>query len=120
MTYTTERYIAALTAADEHRLQVETRSYSGEELRQQLDERRKALAEAHRAVGGMTWQPIDMSPRDGTHVLAWGPFSGGPHVVYFGDGQKRPEVWHVAWGSSEVWNDEKFTHWQPLPEPPNA
>ena len=53
MTYTTERYIAALQAADEHRLQVETRPYNGEELRQQLDERRRALAEAHRKVAEM-------------------------------------------------------------------
>lgn len=108
MTYTTERYIAALTAADEHRLQVETRSYNGEELRQQLDERRKALAEAHRVVGGMAWQPIDTAPC--FDVLALVCWRDGNVTVEDLDHDSDP-----AW-----WAERGATHWMRRPEPPNA
>lgn len=44
------RYAASLALADDHRLSVETRSYSGDELRKQTVERKQALVQAHRSV----------------------------------------------------------------------
>jgi len=67
----------------------------------------------------MTWQPIESAPKDGTSVLAfWGQDSA---LDLFGV---------IYWGCEEgcgepIWleNDKAVgppTHWQPLPEPPEA
>ena len=45
-----ERFVSALERADQHRLDVETRSFSGEKLKTETERRKRALAEAHRRV----------------------------------------------------------------------
>lgn len=47
---TIDRYTSALERADQHRLDVETRSYSGEKLKAETERRKTALIEAHRRV----------------------------------------------------------------------
>jgi len=57
------------------------------------------------------WQPIETAPTDGTPVDLW-----------HRDGFRITEVW---WDSEdECWthygSDSNFSHWMPLPEPPEA
>lgn len=47
---TVSRYTSALERADQHRLDVETRSFSGEKLKAETERRKNALVEAHRRV----------------------------------------------------------------------
>lgn len=52
------------------------------------------------------WQPIETAPRDGTWVLCWGP-----------------DCEHgIAWfPPNPCWAEyPEYTHWMPLPEPPEA
>lgn len=67
----------------------------------------------------MTWHPIETAPTDGTRILAW-PCS---HV----DGEVVASVeWKNGWGwfvsPTDAYEfeplDQRLTHWQPLPEPP--
>ena len=70
----------------------------------------------------MEWQPIETAPKDGTLFLACNvnPAHQISCVIYwdFGapamniDGSWRTSM-HDAIG-------ERFTHWMPLPEPPQA
>lgn len=79
----------------------------------------------------MTWQPIDTAPKDGTDVLLWRPGFGaldGWIVI----GSYREDENLSEWGKLWLENDYnefstgyastpiKATHWQPLPEPPEA
>ena len=57
------RYAASFALADDHRLSVETRSYSGDELKRQTVERIRALAAAHREQATvLTAQEMAMRP----------------------------------------------------------
>lgn len=87
---------------------------------------RKKLADAGRQSIACThgWRPIETAPKDGTMILAW--MSGGaesrPHyslIHWFDFG------WGGSWtitlpglGSDPGYEDSAFTHWQPLPKPP--
>lgn len=69
----------------------------------------------------MDWQPIDTAPKDGSLFLACNidPAVKNPSVIYweFGSG---------PFGIAPHWRDSthhsvgynEFTHWMPLPEPP--
>lgn len=60
------------------------------------------------------WLPIESAPKDGTKVLVFKKFKtfGDSMVLaaYWVDGE-----WMGTWDGTEV---RGFTHWQPLPEPP--
>lgn len=66
------------------------------------------------------WQPIDTAPKDGTSVLVSdGRASGGfMNVVAYELDDRGPWVWHTNDGIS--YHAEAFTHWMPLPAPPEA
>lgn len=70
----------------------------------------------------MNWQPIETAPKDGSQVLLWLPLGSGGQVMigkwitpYFNGDIDRtsPPRWDVDTEGG------KFTHWMPLPEPPN-
>lgn len=87
-----------------------------------------AEAEAHmmRAIGSVTWQPIETAPRDGTVILLCHSFS----VLCGYASSVRPQkiiaigyydswwVTGVPGGHSSGGDDKQFTHWMPRPEPP--
>ena len=77
------------------------------------------------------WQPIKTAPKDGTHFLAWEVT--GPIDQEDRDGRiiarklyRRTCAIAYFWFGGFVtypWNggfvpNQKFTHWMPLPEPP--
>ena len=87
------------------------------------------------------WQPIDTAPKDGTPIIAYRPAANvGTHsrviVVrwYDEDGQAFPVgAWCWPVDIEDEYDDEEwmeivtegnnfeatdFTHWMPLPEPP--
>lgn len=61
------------------------------------------------------WQPIDTAPKDGTWVLAYSP-NGNWRRISWGKNRFNEACWtSVDWWFFER---EEFTHWMPLPEPP--
>ena len=55
------------------------------------------------------WKPIETAPKNGTPVLLW--FVDGGADVCWRDGDR--------WTDGEYrWADDAFSHWMPLPEPP--
>jgi hypothetical protein len=67
------------------------------------------LSLAEEGLANYQWQPIETAPRDGTPVDLW-------HKV----GARIPETWWDAedccW--SCAMDDSEFTHWMPMPHPP--
>jgi ADP-ribosylglycohydrolase len=65
------------------------------------------------------WQPIETVPKDGTEILLTNArVQDWTHVAYWDD--ERDSLW--AWAradASTFWHRDMFTHWMPLPEPPN-
>lgn len=69
------------------------------------------------------WQPIETAPQDGTRVLV-GSFGrttkpGLMAVDWYRTDARPSKHGYIGWG---LFNKEFFpaTHWQPLPEPPEA
>lgn len=74
------------------------------------------------------WQPIETAPRDGTEIVGW---NGSYVTVYIWDDSEDDDG-HTGWCVSGysyggiLYNLHNTTgginptHWQPLPEPPNA
>ncbi len=72
------------------------------------------------------WQPIETAPKDGTSILAWGKSMEEPVVAYWEPNGDR------VWGGKSAFVDgtvdmceelcvvDDYTHWQPLPKPPEA
>lgn len=71
------------------------------------------------------WRPIEAAPKDGTQILAYGPYEEMGVVAWSG----RQEWRYQADGSDAIesqgdtWTFYKImgvpTHWMPLPEPPS-
>jgi hypothetical protein len=60
----------------------------------------------------LKWQSIDTAPRDGTEVLLTNPRPGAV-CVGFWNGK--------SWDDGDFYDDlGDFTHWMPLPEPPES
>ena len=83
----------------------------------------------------MIWQPIETAPRDGTSILVW--VSVGARIEHVAwrwiDREKTCGWWAIQGNGHEVSLDDDGrkrdhvvddedapTHWQPLPEPPEA
>lgn len=86
------------------------------------------------------WQPIETAPRDGSWIQAWRSppsFTGGtwePLVYVRWEDEEGKWVWpdedyqvftergvelaNMKVAEFENYADDRFTHWQPLPEPP--
>jgi len=73
------------------------------------------------------WQPIETAPRN--HIILAGRFGrerAPTHAVVLWDDDPKmaggPEYpWGVAsLDASQAHHKDFFTHWMPLPEPPNA
>lgn len=60
------------------------------------------------------WQPIETAPRDGTEVLLFwkGGGCGVYHFNHYGN-------WDDGDYSSHM-TDDDFSHWMPIPEPPET
>ena len=69
------------------------------------------------------WQPIETAPKDGTLVLVVGRNGLAVQASWEWDGDD-PTDWDD--GSWDYWVNipgygmHVFTHWMPLPEPPNG
>ena len=63
------------------------------------------------------WQPIDTAPRDGTRVLLTIQYGVRQRleIGYWGRGLSRETG---SWRFHRVHNDDRPTHWMPLPAPP--
>jgi hypothetical protein len=57
------------------------------------------------------WQTIESAPKDETIVLIQ---KDGSQVVAFQDGG----IWHCDLYGNELIDQDRITHWMPLPEPP--
>lgn len=60
----------------------------------------------------MTWQPIATAPKD-RYVLGYDPHLKRPFVMIWNVAD------HVFAVCGSAFDDEKPTHWMPLPEPPS-
>lgn len=67
------------------------------------------------------WLPIDIAPKDGTHILAWLPENEGPDEF----DKNQPAPWIVLRWDGRNWIEPHYdaftyfpTKWMPLPEPP--
>ncbi len=60
------------------------------------------------------WKPIDSAPKDGTWILACEPGGEWARVSW-----GRTTSGSLTWCSARYhFRDGLFTHWQPLPTPP--
>jgi hypothetical protein len=79
----------------------------------------KALATLDRFIEGDGWLPIESAPRDGTYVLLYSPLAadnGRPDCTYMVDKwQKNLSVDGFRTCNPFHW---PYTHWRPLPTPP--
>lgn len=63
------------------------------------------------------WQPIETAPKDGTEILVadYRVAGGFMNVVAYTD-EDFPNVWETQ--EFLAYHHEAFTHWMPLPKPP--
>ncbi len=67
----------------------------------------------------MSWQPIDTAPKDGTPILGWD--GRDLAVVYWYAFEHPGGAWFLSTVDlSGADGLSQPTHWQPLPEPPEA
>ena len=58
------------------------------------------------------WRDISTAPKDGTWILLSQTYWVVPTVGFWADED-------VGWSDGEYYNLKGFTHWMPLPPPPN-
>lgn len=71
------------------------------------------LERAADALDGMTWQPIETAPKDGTEILVFRQYEYGQTIL--------PHYEVVRWEGEWLYAGEysiAATHWTPLPPPP--
>ena len=67
----------------------------------------------------MEWQPIETAPKDGTKILAW--FADGDYsIIYWGAYDDSWVQSLPGLGSDSGYSPDTFSHWMPLPLPPNV
>lgn len=75
------------------------------------------------------WQPIETAPRNEPVLVHWDEaqgFNGSTETAVLSEwcDPDTGAIEEVCWGSTcelhPEWHDEDPTHWQPLPEPPQA
>lgn len=74
------------------------------------------------------WLPIETAPRDGTSILLWAPRHGEERIIGFWAVSAKDfnfEGWTTGWetaGGYDIGYDPVSdpSHWQPLPDEPNA
>jgi hypothetical protein len=66
------------------------------------------------------WQPIATAPRDGTEFCAWSKRAGRQIVNWPPNCQigRWDKITDKRWVGGSRRDAEGFTHWIPLPEPP--
>lgn len=65
----------------------------------------------------MTWQPIDIAPKDGTSILGYR--ENEIIVVHWCTILTGIGYWSLTVCNAPAWDSEWFpTHWQPLPAAP--
>ena len=63
------------------------------------------------------WMPIESAPKDGTYILACMlPNIWGYRFMQVANFDFDKGVFVVSWD----WSQEEFTHWMPLPQPPEG
>ena len=62
-------------------------------------------------VGSSAWFGGDTAPKDGKQFIAYDPMCGLLFTMHWSDGAFSTDY--------ERWSG-RFTHWMPLPKPPNA
>jgi hypothetical protein len=69
------------------------------------------------------WQPIDTAPKDGTKVWVYGCFDGAEKgfmaTAHYCTQDDYGDGWIFVGMNPGTWK-YKLTHWQPLPQPPEA
>lgn len=67
----------------------------------------------------MEWRLIDTAPKDGAEILVcdYRVAGGFRNVVRYTE-EDYPSVWETQ--EFAVYHQDAFTHWMPLPEPPDA
>ncbi len=100
----------------------DTGNWSDEKVAKSDSYARKWLAalDAVAAVDGDAgWRPIETAPRDGTHILVFGP-SNSKNKTYM-DVCAWPNNWDGMWPVAYMaYAAGEPTHWMPLPSPPSA
>lgn len=81
---------------------------------ERMEGMRAALEAALPLLEGDGWRPIESAPRDGTHIMVPGQFSGMEIDEAQWDEDTNPE----GWWSVKLDLPLEPTHWQPLPAPP--
>jgi hypothetical protein len=69
-------------------------------------------------MAGGGWKPIETAPRDESDILAWGPNLDCLVVSYDEHPQHASHVWATLDGLH--YHRDAFTHWMPLPDPPES
>ena len=73
----------------------------------------------------MEWQPIETAPKDGTKILAYNYYRKYAEWT----GKDEYDYWiEIAYWDKDGWwinafappGDKYFTHWMPLPTPPDV
>ena len=80
------------------------------------------IEEGERLRAENAWQPIETAPKDGTRIVAGtrvnhtsGYSFWDAHVVWFDD-----EEGEIASDAYQGWAWDDYTHWLPLPTPPEG
>ncbi len=73
------------------------------------------------------WQGIETAPRDGTHIIGFGPIREAHYFReerYWGKRNTEPRIRQIYMAAG-LWQTNGFghmlaTHWQPLPSAPET
>jgi hypothetical protein len=64
------------------------------------------------------WQPIETAPYDEPILVCDKWTAGGFHRVVYWDHEPKNPGWHWSTSDGPTFHKTAFTHWMPLPDPP--